>query len=71
MITKEQITEARRHVEETQTAFCIRLGVDQATLSRWENGGPPEHGPTQVVLASVINPILQRKAKADREGAAA
>jgi DNA-binding transcriptional regulator YiaG len=70
MITASQIKEARKHVEETQTEFCVRLGVDQSTLSRWEENGPPDHGPTQVALESVISPILRRKAKTS-EGAAA
>lgn len=70
MITAAQIKDAREFVDETQTEFCVRLGVDQSTLSRWEEKGPPQHGPTQVALEGVVGPILRRKAKT-AEGAAA
>lgn len=63
MITASQIKDAREFVDETQTEFCVRLGVDQSTLSRWEEKGPPQHGPTQVALEGVIGPILRRKQK--------
>lgn len=59
MITAAEIKEARKAVGESQTDFCARLGIDQSTLSRWEEKGPPDHGPTQIAIAGVISRILR------------
>lgn len=59
MITAAEIKEARKAVGESQAEFCARLGIDQSTLSRWEEKGPPDHGPTQIAIAGVIAQILQ------------
>lgn len=60
-ITADQIKEAREYLRESQYEFCLRLGVDQATLSRWEASGPPRGIATRNHIDGVVRPILARK----------
>lgn len=41
MVTADDIRAARRALNESQSAFGARIGVDQCTVSRWETRGPP------------------------------
>lgn len=61
-ITGDQIKEAREYLRESQYEFCLRLGVIQTTLSRWEASGPPRGLATRNHIESVVRPILARKA---------
>jgi DNA-binding transcriptional regulator YiaG len=61
-MTKKQITSAaikrvRDRLAETQEQFATRLGIDQATVSRWEAGKPPTHGPAFLWLQRVLADI--------------
>ncbi len=40
MITAADIRRARAKLDETQTEFAHRLGVDQSTIHRWEQEAP-------------------------------
>jgi DNA-binding transcriptional regulator YiaG len=42
-ISAQRIRRARAQLKESQTAFAKRLGVDQGTISRWEQGGVTDH----------------------------
>lgn len=44
------IKEARHRLGESQEAFARRMGVDQATVSRWETRGLPDRGFTREVV---------------------
>lgn len=58
MVTKQQILAARTHVDETQQAFGERFGVDQSTIARWEENGPPSKGAAKLALAREIPAIM-------------
>ena len=45
-----QITSARQRLGLSQAALAERLGVDQATISRWERGVVPVSGPAALAL---------------------
>jgi DNA-binding transcriptional regulator YiaG len=55
MISGERIKDIRTNVlRESQEAFARRVGVNQATIHRWETDGPPTHGPVQMALKQVL-----------------
>jgi DNA-binding transcriptional regulator YiaG len=49
-----KIRDAREGIGETQAQFAARLGVDRATLSRWETTGIPHKGPGRELMRRVI-----------------
>lgn len=53
----------------TQALFALEVGVDQSTISNWENGQVPR-GPARRVLAT-LDAKAKAKAKRDARGAAA
>lgn len=57
MISAESIKRVRDRLAETQEQFAERLGIDQATLSRWEAGRVPTRGPTFLWLQRVLADI--------------
>lgn len=56
-VTPEAIRRAREGLNETQGQFATRLGVDQATVSRWETGALPKTGAMQMHLERVLQDI--------------
>ena len=57
MITAGSIKRVRDRLAETQAQFAERIGIDQATLSRWEGGKVPTRGPTFLWLQRVLDDI--------------
>lgn len=53
-MTGEKIRQARERVGESQAAFGRRFGVDQSTVHRWENLGPPKSGAARKALEREI-----------------
>ena len=47
---------ARERLAESQTEFAVRFGVDQATISRWEENGP-NFEPSRRLIEQVISDI--------------
>ncbi len=54
MASAEQIKSARLAAKESQEAFARRFGVDQATVHRWENKGPPTRGAARMAIERVL-----------------
>ena len=59
------VARLRKSLGETQTAFAERLGVNQSTVSRWEDGEEPS-GPALVLLKQLEN---ERVARTDEAAA--
>ena len=57
MLVAERIKAARDHVQESQSAFAERFGVDQSTIHRWETDGPPSRGPGRMAIERVLADI--------------
>lgn len=57
MVTAEHIRAARAALNESQSAFGDRFGVDQCTISRWERRGPPAQGFVQTGIAVVLDAL--------------
>jgi len=66
MVRAVDIRRARKGTGETQAVFAERLGVDQATVHRWEKKAP-EKGLAQRLLQIEIPPLLPRT-KSSRNG---
>lgn len=46
----------------TQVQLAAEIGVDQGTVSKWENGAPPS-GPARILLQELVSrPPLQTEA---------
>jgi len=56
-ITAEAIREARDRLGETQWEFADRIGINQATVSRWEAGALPKKGVAQALLRRIMEDI--------------
>jgi DNA-binding transcriptional regulator YiaG len=56
-IAPEAIRRARGALGETQAQFAHRVGSDQATVSRWENGRLPKRGSALLLLRRVLAEI--------------
>lgn len=59
MLTGEALKAARERIGETQATFGQRFGVDQSTIHRWENQGPPLRGPGRMAVELVLADIAQ------------
>jgi DNA-binding transcriptional regulator YiaG len=64
MARKINLRKARWRVGESQQEFAARLGVDQSTYSRWENGMLPTKGPARVTIEYVLADIAIQRSKA-------
>ena len=51
------LKKARERLNENQTEFAARFGLNQATISRWEEVGPPTTGITKKVIDMVLAEI--------------
>lgn len=55
-VTAKQVKDVRtERLKESQEAFAARFFVDQGTVSRWENKGPPQTGPVVIALRQLID----------------
>ncbi len=61
----QALRSARLRIGETQEQFCIRLGVDQTTLSKWETNGLPRTGPGRMLLEKVLTELLDMPSMGD------
>jgi transcriptional regulator with XRE-family HTH domain len=57
MVTAEQVKSARELLGESQEEFGRRFGVDQSTIARWENRGPPLRGPGPMAIERVLSEL--------------
>ncbi len=61
MANSETLKQVRDRLKESQAAFAVRFGVDQATIHRWETDGVPDRGPAkkmvEIVLSSLPEPL--------------
>lgn len=69
MPTKDEIKEARRSLGESQKAFADRLGVDQATIHRWEKKGVPARGTARVAVENLLSNLADDHQSGDCTGA--
>jgi DNA-binding transcriptional regulator YiaG len=56
-VTAIAIRRARDALGETQGEFAARIGINQATVSRWETGRLPKKGVAQALLRRVMEDI--------------
>jgi DNA-binding transcriptional regulator YiaG len=56
-IAPQTLREVRTGLNETQGEFATRLGINQATVSRWEAGALPQRGLAQQLLLRVLQDI--------------
>lgn len=63
------IKKIRETLGMTQALFALEVGVDQSTISNWENGQVPR-GPARRVLAT-LDAKAKAKEKREAKGAAA
>lgn len=49
-LTGDRLREIRHERRETQAEFAKHFEVDQSTIARWENEGPPTDGPFRRLL---------------------
>jgi DNA-binding transcriptional regulator YiaG len=56
-IGPEALKKVRDALNETQAQFADRIGIDQGTVSRWENGRLPKKGVAQALLRRVMEDI--------------
>ncbi len=61
----QALRSARLRIGETQEQFCIRFGVDQTTLSKWETSGLPRTGPGRMLIERVLKEIKGNGATAE------
>ena len=50
------LKQARERMNQTQTEFAAHLGVNQATISRWEERGPT-NGPARLAVQKIIDAV--------------
>ena len=49
-----KIRKERERIGESQDEFAKRFGVDQATISRWENNAVPPRGSSLKLISLVL-----------------
>lgn len=59
MVTGNDIKEARTRLGESQATFAARIGVNQATIHRWETEGLPARGLTRRAVERLLQEIPQ------------
>lgn len=64
MPTRDEIKEARRLLGESQAAFAKRLGVNQATVHRWETKGVTGRGTAQVAVDNLLKDLAGHQSEA-------
>jgi DNA-binding transcriptional regulator YiaG len=58
--TMKTIKSVRKSLGETQDKFGKRLGVNQATICRWELKGIPEEGPARYAIEQLLRDLRRR-----------
>lgn len=58
MIAADDIKSARAKLNESQSAFGERFGVDQSTVHRWETAGPPKQKLVQDGIRRVLDSVV-------------
>jgi DNA-binding transcriptional regulator YiaG len=53
------LRKARDALGETQGQFAVRLGINQATLSRWERDGLPKGGTAAFLVQRVLDDLAR------------
>ena len=61
MIDASKIREIRAALGESQTAFAARFGLNQSTIDRWEDRGPPPDKLTQLAIEQILSEIEASK----------
>jgi DNA-binding transcriptional regulator YiaG len=67
-MAKINVSRLRASLNETQTEFAERFGVNQSTVSRWEDGEEPS-GPAMVILNNLERDRLARMKKTEMRAA--
>jgi DNA-binding transcriptional regulator YiaG len=62
MNTPRQIQMIRKLLGETQAQFATRMGVDQATVSKWESGRLRMSGPAIILFEQLAEKIKRKSA---------
>lgn len=65
MVTARDVRRARQKLDESQAKFAKRFGVNQSTVDRWEEDGPPEKGPAAILLSQLLSEVNSAKAPAE------
>lgn len=68
MAQKINVSRLRTSMNETQTEFAERFGVNQSTVHRWEAGESPS-GPALVLLTNLERDRLARLKKTEMRAA--
>lgn len=63
MFTGPDIKKARELLGESQQEFGDRFGVDQSTVARWEQDGPPKRGPGRMAIQRVLDELASEAAR--------
>jgi DNA-binding transcriptional regulator YiaG len=56
-VTAADIRAARARIDETQSQFAIRFGVDRSTIAAWEKHGAPSRGAAKLLISKTIGDI--------------
>ncbi len=64
-MTSEDIKAARLRLDESQAKFGKRLGVDQATIHRWETKGIPDRGAARHAVGALLKALRYKLASQD------
>jgi DNA-binding transcriptional regulator YiaG len=57
MITAKQLKTFRERIDYSQAKLGARIGVDQATIHRWETYGLPKGGAAQFAIKQAMKEI--------------
>jgi DNA-binding transcriptional regulator YiaG len=67
-VTAADIRAARARVDESQSQFADRFGVDRSTIGVWERRGLPKKGAAPRLIEQEILNIVQPREKPDGAG---
>jgi DNA-binding transcriptional regulator YiaG len=59
-ISAADIRAARARVDETQSQFAKRFGVDRSTVAFWEKAGLPKKGTAPILIEQEIRSITAK-----------
>lgn len=57
------IKEIRDRLGESQEVFGQRIGVDQATIHRWEKYGVPKVGTARIAVKHLLDDLRRRRVR--------